>query len=1102
MKKINIDELTDMDFENFSKDILSYKLGINMRTFRKGRDKGIDAISLGENDNWIMQAKFPKETTDSTIKSTLKKESQKVKKLKPERYFLFIGKELTVSLYEEIIKMFSPYLKPEDLYDEIRIKDILEEKGAEFILEKWDKLWLPSPYFAQKYYEKFKNSKYDYKKQEIINEARIFVETEVYKKATKILQEKNIILIHGQPGVGKTMLARRIALKYIYKGYEFYFENAINIKEIENYIYDGKKRVIIIDDFLGESTLELKGLSDNKLYDIIQYAKKNNNIKLILTTRSYIYNNAKQILEKFSMTTERLEKLLVEVSDYTDIDKAKILYNHLYYNNLLWSIQYLEIVMKKYYTTIIYHKNFTPRNIEQICEIIKEDKPKDVTNAISQFLDNPEKIWSHEYDKLNQSNYGKYEKILLDLVCFLKYEVEEEILKEQFQKVISDESEYDEYIFYKSLEELSTAFISSTFNREGKKVYKLSNPSMGDFLRIKAKKCKNIIKSYILNMDSVEGIHDFYDLFSDDEEIKKIIEKRIEDILEQNIELSYFEKRLIGFIFEKDLTKTQETLIRKMVDDAFEKLDRNDITFILDILEIEHENSYMYEYMLKKFKEYEIEKKETRKRIIHHIGSTFDWNTYLGACKKALKRRNSKYLMEIKDYMIIYLVDCIEIEAEELMGDYTEEIARRYRNGEDLDKIIEEFIDWSLSDLENLWKVYTEEIAKDIIEEIKINCYPCLDEEEIENEKERIETEEESEDREEISTIFDKNLSKEEILYEYLNNNITKEEGLKKLAEQKEKWYIQEFLEDKESIEILIKFLNKGDVDFKNAVEFGQRLVKYLLKEDYKRCRVQIEDISYETLRGEDTYLDGNIQNDINQEIIEALLKAKILIKENNEIRFLNEFFIIYFGINKIQNQITLEEIIDKAYEWQGGGAVVKILNMYSYTNLEKFNKEYLLPNLYYYKTYIRKNDKYAISKSLIRKLEPNVYISKYQEENGYIGRDPSILEYIGIDFGNNLGNFSYWKIKEFLGQYYSTKSHAYEISYTKIIENEKAINEFNKILVWEYFENVYKQIDKTFQKISKNTKMDAYYMVSNQETFGEYLDKDKRENRDKYSSI
>ena len=624
---------------------------------------------------------------------------------------------------------------------------------------------------------------------------------------------------------------------------------------------------------------------------------------------------------------------------------------------------------------------------------------------------------------------------------------------------------------------------------------------MGDFLRIKAKKCKSTIKSYILNMDSVEGIYDFYRLFSDDKEIKKIVKTRIENILEQNIELDYFEKRLISFILEKNLTKEQEKIIENMVNDAFERLNENDVTFILDILDTEYENSYMYEFMIQKFKEYEIEKRGTRERIIFYLRSTFDWDIYLGACRKVIKRRNSKYLMEIKEYMIEELIDCIEIEAEELMGDYTEEIAKRYKNGESLDKIKEEFIDWSLADLENLWKVYTEEIVRDIIEEIKIDCYPYLDEEEIKNEKEVVETEKQDlEDTKEISTIFEKNLNREEILYEYLRNNI-REERLKDLWKQKEKWYIQEFLEDNESIQILIKFLNEGNGYFKNAVEFGQELVNYLLK-DYEKNKIQIEEIGYETLRGKNIYLDGNLQNEIDKQIIEDLLESNILVKENNKIRFLNEFFIIYFGINYIKNKITLEEFIDKVYEWQDGSAVVKILNMYSYTNLEEFNKEYLLSNLYYYKAYVRKNDKYAISKSLIKKLDPKVYISKYQEGNEYMGKDSSILEYIGIDFEKNLGNLSYWKIKEFLEQYYSIKSHTYEISYMKIIKDKKAVNQFNKISVWDYFENVYKQIEKTFEKILKNYKIDVYNIVNNQETFSRYLDKDERENREKYSNI
>lgn len=55
MKEINIEKLNDVEFESFCKDILEYKLEISARTFRKGRDKGIDGITLREDVKWIMQ---------------------------------------------------------------------------------------------------------------------------------------------------------------------------------------------------------------------------------------------------------------------------------------------------------------------------------------------------------------------------------------------------------------------------------------------------------------------------------------------------------------------------------------------------------------------------------------------------------------------------------------------------------------------------------------------------------------------------------------------------------------------------------------------------------------------------------------------------------------------------------------------------------------------------------------------------------------------------------------------------------------------------------------------------------------------------------------
>lgn len=1098
MKEINIEKLNDVEFESFCKDILEYKLEISARTFRKGRDKGIDGITLREDVKWIMQSKFCKNSSDSSIIRNLEIESGKVKKLKPDRYFLFVAKELTVSMCEKIIGMFSPYLKLEDLYDEIRIKDILNEKNAEYILDKWDKLWLPSAFFVDKFYKKVKNSKYEQKKKEAEKEANIFVETKIYKMANKVLKNKNVILIHGQPGAGKTVLARRLALKYIQEGYEFFFEKSSNINEIEDYIYDGRRKIIIIDDFLGQSSLELRGLSDNTLHDIIRYAKNNDNIKLILTTRTYIYNNAKQMLEKFAHTSERLEELLIEVSDYTESDKAKILYNHLYYNDLLWSIEYLDIVKGKYYNQIIYHKNFTPRNIEKICELIKEDRPNNVINMISGYLDNPGEIWEHEYKKISQSMYGGYEKILLDLICFLEYEVDEEELKEQFEKIIG--KDYDEYIFYESLDDLSNAFVSSTYNRDNKKVYKLANPSMEDFLREKAKKCKGTIKKYIKSIDSIEGIYDFYRTFSGCVEIENLAKQRIQEIVEDNITLDYFEKRLIGFMFNKNLNDAQRKMIENLVDEAFEDYNSDNVTFILDILEMDVEDSYMYVYMLRKFKEYEIDRKESKYRLALHLNSTFDWNVYLGACNLVLKRKNSKYMMDIMGILIDCLIDCITVEAEELMGDHEDEIIERYKNGEELDKIVFEFVQWSLDDLENIWEVYTEDNVEYIFGIVRGNCDACLDEEELEeainNQENDKDIEFTSDDKVDIDYLFGKNLGNDELLCEYFRNSLINEKSISMVELEINKWYIQFFLDDSTSLKLLTEFINEEIEIPQNANLFGERLVRYLLDEEfYNRYKEIIEEMAYQMLQMKD------VQN-IDRKVLDVLSDVGILVEDDGKIKFLNDFFVIYFGLNRIKSKFSFNEIIENSYEWLNGQAVIPIINMYSYTNLEQFNKEYLLPGLYYYSTYIRKSDKYSISKSLINKFKPTIYIHKYGDGADYISVTAHELEYLGMNIIDNLSNISYWKILKFLdNNYLSKKRDTYKIPFDKVVQNEKSVKEFDKILVWDYLEEVYYKIEEALEKLVDNINIDAYEIFDNK-IFNKYLDNDNRENFDKYNNL
>lgn len=1104
MKNIDINQLTDIDFEEFSRDILSFQINKTVRGFKQTKDKGIDGLVLNE-ENWIMQAKCYKGTPYSTMLSNLKKEREKVKKLNPKNYFLFINKELTVGNYEEILKIFRPYLKKENLYDQHRIKDILNKKEAEYILEKWDKLWLPTPYFIDKFYEKFKKSKYEYEKSQMIEEAKIFVETDVYKKAKDLLEKKNVILIHGEPGAGKTTLARRLALKYIYKGYELLYEHAADIKGIEDYLYDRRKKIIIVDDFLGQSTLELREISDNILYNIISYARKNKNVKLILTTRSYIYNNSKHSLEKFSESAERLGKLLIEVKEYSEVDKGKILYNHLYYNDLIWTPEYLEILKDNYYERIVNNRNYTPRNIAKICEIIKEDRPDNVIETINKLLNNPDRIWKHEYDKLDQSKYGKYEKILLDLICFFKYDVKEEVLKKQFENILKDNDEYDDEIFYKSIEELSNAFVSSSFNGSNEKSYKFINPSMEDFLRKKAKNNKCKMKKYIDYLKEMEYLYDFYELFYDDIEMKEYLKQRVMNIINEEQRIKYSDRTYLFRMFNGYLTEEQKKLMKILIDDAFDDLyNYENIEFILEVLEIEYLENASYQYALELFKQKEIKSEYYRYQIANGISEIWEWETYINIFKRIFKKRNPKHLKDLIYLMVEDIKEYIAESIYDIIEDEIEEVYQDLQKGKTVEDIYIENV-YMAVDMMELYKVFTPDIKNQIIEQVIEETY--IDEEWIEEcvseyEKNEQENKEKEEDGTTLEQIFQINSDETSIIEKYIIRNIDNQKSVEELLKQKEKWYINSFFNDIKSIRMFTNFINKINYLPTNPIEMGEQLINYMSNQKtfYRRKEKQIYELIKEFIKSDRLVI--SIKNPIikkYEEIINQMKMDNILLQTEQDLYFINNFFILYF----IRNQIFLDRKNEDYINDFRENNSLELLNLSSYCSIKNFNEYYIKTLINSFTRYIINKDKYTISKSYIEKLCPSIYINIIYNTFTISREYKRIFDYIGINMSNNLANFPYYKIKKCLEEKYSVRNKKekcdFVVDFKKVIRDNEAVEEFEKLKVWDYFEEVYNKLLIIKGKLQENDNIDFYMYFNNTKEFDKYLDTDKRENIYKY---
>ena len=134
--------LSAFEFECFSRDLINAHEGLDLASFAEGRDGGIDLrYTHGKERSVIVQAKRYKDYKE--LESVLKKEVAKVKSLNPQRYMITTSVDLTPANKQEIITLFSPYIKNEN---DIWAKQDLNKYLAQHtdVEQNYYKLWLAS----------------------------------------------------------------------------------------------------------------------------------------------------------------------------------------------------------------------------------------------------------------------------------------------------------------------------------------------------------------------------------------------------------------------------------------------------------------------------------------------------------------------------------------------------------------------------------------------------------------------------------------------------------------------------------------------------------------------------------------------------------------------------------------------------------------------------------------------------------------------------------------------------------------------------------------------------------------------------------------------
>ena len=158
---------------------------------------------------------------------------------------------------------------------------------------------------------------------------KCFVPTEAYRKSAHALSTRGFVILLGEPGSGKSMIAKLLALS---AADEWNLQTImLSGPEGLNYHFnpDDPGQFLLVDDAFGATQCDsIRAQEWTHRIDLL-YAAINQGARVVFTSRDYIFNDAKRYLKGRLLEFFEDNEIIIQVEDLSENERQMILYNHL-----------------------------------------------------------------------------------------------------------------------------------------------------------------------------------------------------------------------------------------------------------------------------------------------------------------------------------------------------------------------------------------------------------------------------------------------------------------------------------------------------------------------------------------------------------------------------------------------------------------------------------------------------------------------------------------------------------------------------------------------------------------------------------------------------